>query len=194
MRKKVFAIILTLCMVLTMMPAVAWAVDIVETKLVFSESELNIVADKLTEIQSNLSQEISIADKETRALFLYIAEYTNGALTKLDPASASLVLDVSYLIKENGSEDVIKEDNGVAFSKIEGTDNGYNVTCNVEQSAYMPTNQGQFKYYVEFKDYNVGKAVVKVENSNLGGSEEAQRQIFISPDGTNKYGWWNGRI
>ena len=45
MRKKVFAIILTLCMVLTMMPAVAWAVDIVETKLVFSESELNIVAD-----------------------------------------------------------------------------------------------------------------------------------------------------
>ena len=26
MRKKVFAIILTLCMVLTMMPAVAWAV------------------------------------------------------------------------------------------------------------------------------------------------------------------------
>ena len=194
MRKKVFAIILTLCMVLTMMPAVAWAVDIVETKLVFSESELNIVADKLTEIQSNLSQEISIADKETRALFLYIAEYTNGALTKLDPASASLVLDVSYLIEENGSEDVIKEDNGVAFSKIEGTDNGYNVTCNVEQSAYMPTNQGQFKYYVEFKDYNVGKAVVKVENSNLGGSEEAQRQIFISPDGTNKYGWWNGRI
>lgn len=82
MRKKVFAIILTLCMVLTMMPAVAWAEDIVETKLVFSESELNIV----------------------------------------------------------------------------------------------------------------GKAVVKVENSNLGGSEEAQPQIFISPDGTNKYGWWNGRI
>ena len=24
--------------------------------------------------------------------------------------------------------------------------------------------------------------------------EEAQPQIFISPDGTNKYGWWNGRI
>ena len=145
MRKKVFAIILSLCMVLTMMPAVAWGNE-----------------------NGGAEQKISICpDGQTK----YAAE--SGRIEGVTDWN-SVVVYYGEDVVSNYEIDLVNSDGGTVLKKVDGT------------FSFTPNGSGEKYITIRYEDYTAEFTIFI--------DEEAQPQIFISPDGTNKYGWWDGRI
>ncbi len=183
MKKKFFAILLSLCMVITMMPAAvgtAWAeVENWQGAMLFSTTEL-VNIDSITEMPSGVSSQIKFNSSQvtngvaTGTYFIYLAQVgknNSSNAGKINAGSLQKLMtntfDIKYITGDNG-QSVEAAAEALTFTRDGDNSNKYTVTLNPSKQTSYDSGCKKFDVWPNSEhEYTVKGEKVTVYNSEI---------------------------
>lgn len=170
--RKIQCILLSVLMVLTMMPAMAFAAGSedpggtpqnVDRRLVFADAG-NLEED-LENAESQIIENFNIADQETVTKYLYVGTFTRTdegwTLTGLEPVSESAVPEVRYVVADtDGNPELDENDKGLTFRCLGG--NRYEISCDFSRSEHLKDNKREGTFFYDVRLPNIGNTNIEV--------------------------------